>query len=83
VTTKEQLQNFRDELQNGSSKVCGDSPKWLRDELLVRLDRLLDEASDETIREKIASFSLGAIRYVSDRCGSECDALLEAISALE
>ena len=43
MNTKEHLSSFRDRLRDGDFSICGDSPKWLRDELLVRLNKLLDE----------------------------------------
>lgn len=82
MTVKEKIERLRDGLRDGDVDICGDSPKWIQDELLQRIETLLERASDEAFHAEAESFSIGAIRFVADRCGSECDTLVESLSGI-
>jgi hypothetical protein len=82
MKTRESIDNFRIGLTIGSVSICGDAPKWIRDELLVRINKLLEESNDSSLKVNTENFSLGAIRFVADNCGSECDQLVESLSSL-
>ena len=70
-TARDKLKNLRDGLRNGDAEICGESPKWIKDELLQRVDALLAKSSEPTFQAEAESFSLGAVRFVADRCGSK------------
>ena len=82
MTVKSKIERLRDGLRNGDAEICGESPKWIQDELLQRVDVLLAKSSEPTFQAEAESFSLGAVRFVADRCGSECDQLVEALSEI-
>jgi hypothetical protein len=79
---KEKLENLRRGLQNGDRSQCGDSPHWIQEEVLRRLDKLLEEPQDAVLESKAKLFVIGATRFVVDRCGSECDILLGVLSKI-
>ena len=82
MTVKDKIEELRDGLRNGDAKICGESPKWIQDELLQRLDALLAKSSEPTFQAEVESFSLGAVRFVADRCGNECDKLVKSLSEI-
>ena len=76
------VEELREALQSGNVLVCGDSPAWIRQELVAKMDTLLSGKDDSSLGDAVAAFSMGAIRFVADRCGSECDELVEALGKL-
>jgi len=82
MTIKEKILKIRDGLRDGNVEICGESPKWIQDELLQRIDALLEKSSEPTFQAEVESFSIGAIRFIADRCGNECDHLVESLSEI-
>lgn len=82
MTTIETIVRIRDGLRDRDAAICGDSPKWIQEELLKRINTLLTKSSEPTFQAEAESFSIGAVRFVADRCGSECDQLVESLSKI-
>ena len=82
MSFKEKLESLRRGLQSGDPSQCGESPRWIQEEVLRRLEQLLEEPQDSVLESKAESFVIGATRFVADRCGSECDTLLESLSKI-
>lgn len=76
------VQELREAIQSGNVVVCGESPLWIRQELVTKLDQLLSSKENEDFKGSVEAFSTGAIRFVADRCGSERDDLVNALGRL-
>ena len=76
------IQELREAIQSGNVGVCGESPLWIRQELGAKLDQLLSSKDEDGLKHSAEAFSMGAIRFVADRCGSECDDLVNALGKL-
>lgn len=76
------IRELREAIQSGNVGICGESPLWIRQELVTKLDQLLSSKDDDGFKGLVEAFSIGAIRFVADRCGSECDNLVNALGRL-
>lgn len=74
------IREVRDLISNGDSAFCGDCPEWIRQSLVQRLDELLQ--SGEADKTGLDRFRIGAIRFLADNTGSECELLMANISSL-
>jgi hypothetical protein len=79
---KERLARIRDDLHARNPVVCGDAPDWIIRSVESRLVAVLADLNPADETEKIEEFVLGAVRYIDDQCGHECDTLGDAIYKL-
>ena len=76
------VRKLREAIVDGKMAVCGESPRWIREELIVKLDQLLAISDDVVLASAVEAFSIGAIKFVADLCGSECEELVNSIAEL-
>ncbi len=79
---REQLTRIRDGLIANDAEYCGDPPAWVRQKLVANIDALMSDLDHTNEHQQIQSFALGAIRFVADQAGSECDILVTRLSEL-
>jgi hypothetical protein len=72
---------FRD-LHSRNPLVCGSAPEWIIQQVECRLAAVLADLSPADQSEKIKEFVLGAVHYIDDQCGHECDTLGDALYKL-
>jgi hypothetical protein len=60
--------------------ACGDAPIWLRERLFEIIMSIQVDDPKTDIESRIGTFRLGAIRYIADNCGAECEMLLKTLS---
>lgn len=82
MNAKQGLSELCSAIRNRDTVKCGNAPTWILEELLKRLEHLLAKGSDAIIEAEAEAFVVGAIRFVTDRCGSECDALVDTLSRI-
>ncbi|WP_422924110.1 hypothetical protein [Singulisphaera sp. PoT] len=67
-------------LKAGDPAFCGEAPLWIREILLERL--IPPTGPDRDEEAFLEEFRGGAVRYITDCCGVECETLLENLRAL-
>ena len=79
---KEQLEYFRDGLQSDDPQTCGNSPKWIREVLVEKLELVLAKSSEPTFDDEAKCFVENAKRYVAENSGQESKLLSRSLSQL-
>jgi hypothetical protein len=86
----EALRNLRDRLVNRDAATCGDAPRWMISEVLVRIERFLREHASGASDEEVRVLMTGGMRFLGDAGGvpsSDYEALgramLEVLDATE
>jgi hypothetical protein len=67
-------------VENWDKNACGDAPIWLREKLLENIMSISVDDPKTDIESRIETFRLGAIHFIADNCGAECERLLKTLS---
>jgi hypothetical protein len=76
---REKLVSIQHDLQTRNPGVCGDAPEWIIQSIESRLEAVLADLKPVDEAERIKEFVLGAVHYIDDQCGHECDTLGDAL----
>jgi hypothetical protein len=77
-----ELKRIREGLRTRAPAICGIAPHWIIEQVQIRFDEMLASLTAENESAKIDEFARGAVRYIDDQCGCECDTLGDALFAL-
>lgn len=78
----EVVQLYR-ELASNDPRACGHAPRYVIEAVLDNLRDLAEDPDAPGDKERVSTFVRGAIRFVADECGAECDILLRRLSDLQ
>lgn len=77
-----ELSKIRDGLRTRDPAICGTAPEWIIEQVQLRFDEMLVGLTPQNETAKVDDFARGAVRYIDDQCGSECDTLGDTLFKL-
>jgi hypothetical protein len=77
-----EIKRIREGLRARDPAICGTAPRWIIEQVESRFDEMLAGLTAENGATKIEAFARGAIRYIDDQCGGECDTLGDTLFSL-
>ncbi len=79
---RQELKVIREGIRTRDPAICGAAPEWIVEQVEVRFEEMLASLTPENESVKVDDFARGAVRYISDQCGWECDTLGDALFSL-